>query len=267
MVRSPRANIDKQYKGYAMRRSYMLNSKKCHFFEGNDEVHHDVEDLLDLLNMPQEARKEVLGRWLWALGECRHVSDVEKVWLMLPERYLRAFLQDAIVTLGDNITVNEHSLFKRIIQERLDAIVGNYTPHMTHRDQVVRADMREKARNFFAGVYEAMDSFASAGALSPDHLAEWERVKKLFPAGSVSINDRFLFGLIILVAPIWPRSINVKVNPDLMVAYALQTAFIDICSLDGFTNTQKALFIQRGLLNSGLKHKAKHNREDDQPEP
>lgn len=266
MVRSPRANIDKQYKGYAMRRSYMINSHKCHFFEGDDDVHHDVEDLFNLLKLPQEARREILRRWWLRFDICRPASGVGKVRLMLSEIYLKYFLRDAIATFNGNSAVSEHSLFKRIIQGRLDAIVENYSLHLIHPDQAVRSELQERARSIFGSFYVCMETFAKTEVLSPKHRTEWKRVKKLLPAEMSLINDRSVFALVILLAPIWPRSIDVKGDSEFMADYVYLTAFVAECRLAGITNSERAMGVQRSLLKRGLKHKS-HKREDDQPEP
>ena len=250
-----------------MHRSYMINSQRCHFFEGDDEVHHDVEDLFDLLKLPQEARVRILRRWWLRLDIGWPDSDVGKVWLMLPEVYLNYFLRDAIATFNGNSAVNEHSLFKRILQGRLDAIVENYSLHLIHPDQAVRSELQERVISVFGSLYLFMETFARTEVLSPKHRAEWKRAKKILPNEMSLITDRSVFALVILLAPIWPRPNDVKGDSVFMAEYFYLSAFMAESRLAGITNTERAASVQRSLLRRGLEHKSKNKREDDQPEP
>ena len=68
-----------------MRRSYEINSKKCHFYEGDNEISHDVSDLFDLLSIPVEAQGAVLYQWKGRITTYVDEGGEGKVIYLIPE--------------------------------------------------------------------------------------------------------------------------------------------------------------------------------------
>lgn len=250
-----------------MRRSYEINSKKCHFYEGDNEISHDVSDLFDLLSIPVEAQGAVLYQWKGRITTYVDEGGEGKVIYLIPERDLKAFLKSAIAASPEKTIVNATSLLAKITQGRLDSIVGNDSPQLTHSDPTVRSAMLKASKNGFTGFYNDMDVYAKNKMLSPEQIKEWGRIKSLLPDRSGVINDRHLYALIMLIAPIWPGPKHVRPQTADRNYLIIQTVLLNVYKSDGFSKSEKALMLQEVLRQIGQGAQAKGKLKNDQPEP
>lgn len=249
-----------------MRNSYQINFQPCKFYVGSYEIFHSVSDLCDLFNITPEARGVIVDQWLDKIKEC----PIEWGWggedYLIPEQCLAGFLQDVIAASPEQTIVSAESILGKIIQERLDAIVGNDTPHITHENLAVRKAMQEYSKRIYRSIYTYMDYLQRVNLFSPEQDAEWSRIKRIIPDSSGAINDRHLVALLMLIAPIYPdiNSINLPIIVRSMTLGHQQ--FLYLCRKDRVSRTKKALLVQETLYRFGLLH-ANKNHMGDQPEP
>ena len=250
-----------------MRRSYEINSKKCHFYEGDNEISHDVSDIFDLLSIPVEAQGAVLYQWKGRITTYVDEGGEGKVIYLIPELDLKAFLKSAIAASPEKTIVNATSLLAKITQERLDSIVGNDSPQLSHSDPAVRSAMLKASRNGFISFYDDMEVYANNKLLSPEQIKEWSRIKNLLPDRKGAINDRHLYALIMLIAPIWPDPKNARQYAFDNNYLIIQTILLNVYKFDGFSKSQKALMLQEVVRQIGQRDQAKGELKNDQPEP
>ncbi len=252
--------------GGVMRNSYQINFKKCNFYVGDYGVFHSASDLFGFLSISPEASGVIVDQWRSKITKC----PVGWGWgledYLVPEECLLGFLKDIIAASPEETIVSAESLLGKIIQERLDAIVGNDTPHITHENLAVRRSMQEFSKQGYFGFYSCMDNYQGLNLLNPEQAAEWRRIKKILPDKSGAINDRHLVALVMLIAPIYPDLKSVKLPEPLRYCFTLQDTFLEVCKMDSLSRTQKALLIQEALRRSGLQI-VKETHQDEQPEP
>lgn len=193
-----------------MRRHYTINSHTCHFHESAQGILHEVDDVLSLINLPGSSKKQLIEKWhkklcLFKETEPESNEKASTQYLVISEKLLPAFLRDAQVQIPERSLIDIKSLASRILQERLDAIVQNHTPHLTHADSAARNEMKSASRATFVNMYGYMNWYEQQGVLSPSEISQWHRIKTLLPGINGGINERHLYAFLALAAPIWPK--------------------------------------------------------------
>lgn len=256
-----------------MRRHYTINSTICHFHENTHGILHEVDDLLSLINLPASARATLTDKWR---GKLLSVSDLEKSinstspeqYLAITENLLFAFLSDAQAQHPERTLTDIKALFSKIMQERLDAIVENDSPHQTHSEPGARSAMLKASRATFLTAYYHMNRYEKQRALSPNGANEWHRIKSLLPDKSQVINERHLYALLALIAPIWPenQAYTLTTVAEKIVHVTLHI-LIEIIKSDSMTKAEKPRFFQEATSQIGQRHEQMKNFDSDQPEP
>src|SRR5690606_12527933 len=98
-------------------------------------------------------------------------------YLVISEKLLPAFLRDAQLQIPERSLIDMKALVSRVLQERLDAIVQNHTPHLTHADAGARREMLHASRAVFVNIYNYMHWYEQKGVLTPAKGSEWHRIK------------------------------------------------------------------------------------------
>lgn len=248
-----------------MRNSYQINFQPCKFYVGSYEIFHSVSDLCDLFNITPEARGVIVDQWLDKIKECPIGWGGGEDYL-IPEQCLAGFLQDVIAASPEQTIVSAESILGKIIQERLDAIVGNDTPHITHENLAVRKAMQEYSKQVYLGLYLCMEFYRMIKLLSAEQAVEWSRIKNIIPDNSGVINDRHLVALMMLIAPIYPDPKNSNLPMLFREISTDHQKLLKLCKIDRASRTKKALLIQETLYRSAILH-VKKNQLGDQPEP
>lgn len=127
--------------------------------------------------------------------------------------------------------------------------------------------MLKASRNGFISFYDDMEVYAKNKLLSPEQIKEWSRIKNLLPDRKGAINDRHLYALIMLIAPIWPDPKNARQYAFDNNYLIIQTILLNVYKLDGFSKSQKALMLQEVVRQIGQRDQAKGELKNDQPEP
>ena len=256
-----------------MRRHYTINSHTCHFHESPQGILHEVDDALRLINLPESAKKQIIEKWhkkLFLVEEpdLESTSKTSTQYLIIHEKLLPAFLRDAQEQRTERSLIDLKKLLSRISQERLDAIVQNPTPHLTHADADARREMLYASRAGFVTVYDHMNWYEQKGVLTPMRASEWDRIKGLLPGIKGEINERHFYALLALAAPIWPENSLPKSKTTIeRNAHLSICILIEIIKSDKMSNIEKPHFIQEAIRQIGAMHEKKHHEKNGNPEP
>lgn len=256
-----------------MRRHYTINSHTCHFHESPQGILHEVDDVLSLINLPGSSKKQLIEKWhkklcLFNETELESNEKASTQYLVISEKLLPAFLRDAQEQKNERSLIDLKTLLSRIAQERLDAIVQNNTPHLTHADAGARREMLHASRAVFVNVYNHMHWYEQKGALTPVKAREWHRIKGLLPGIISEINERHFYALLALAAPIWPEKSLPKSKKIIeRNAHLSICILIEIIKSDKISNIEKPYFIQEAIRKIGAMHEKKHQENNDNPEP
>lgn len=256
-----------------MRRHYTINSRTCHFHESPQDILHEVDDALRLINLPEPAKKQIIEKWhtkLFILEEpdLESTSKTSKQYLVIREKLLPAFLRDAQKQNPERSLIDLKTLLSRITQERLDAIVQNNTPHLTHANADARREMLYASRAVFINIYNHIHWYEQKGVLTPAKASEWHRIKNLLPRVISEINERHFYALLALAAPIWPENslpeskTTIERNAHLSICI-----LFEIIKSDKMSNIEKPHFIQEAIRQIGAMHEKKHQEKNGNPEP
>lgn len=256
-----------------MRRHYTINSHTCHFHESPQGILHEVDDVLSLINLPDSSKKQLIEKWhkrlcLFKETELEFNEKASTQYLVISEKLLPAFLRDAQVQIPERSLIDIKALVSRVLQERLDAIVQNHTPHLTHADAGARCEMLHAARAVFVNIHNHMHWYEQKGVLTPAKASEWHRIKDLLPGIISEINERHFYALLALAAPIWPENSLPKSKTTIeRNAHLSICILIEIVKSDKMSNIEKPHFIQEAIRQIGAKHEKKHQENNYNPEP
>ncbi|WP_341303233.1 hypothetical protein [Pseudomonas sp. TMP25] len=256
-----------------MRRHYTINSHTCHFHESPQGILHEVDDLLSLINLPGSSKKQLIEKWhtkLCLSKETKQESN-EKAstqYLVISEKLLPALLRDAQAQRPERSLIDIKALVSRILQERLDAIVQNHTPHLTHADADARLQMLYASEAGFSVLVQHMNFYEKKGILTPEKASEWHRIKGLLSCINNHVNERHFYALLTLAAPIWPENSLPKFKTTLEKKSNFSVyILIEIAKSDKMSNIEKPYFIQDAIRQIGAMHEKKHPKNNDNPEP
>lgn len=256
-----------------MRRHYTINSYTCHFHESPQGILHEVDDVLSLINLPGSSKKQLIEKWhkklcLFKETELESNEKASTQYLVISEKLLPAFLRDAQVKIPERSLIDIKALASRILQERLDAIVQNHTPHLTHADAEARREILYASRALFVNIYNHMHWYEQKGFLTPAKASEWHRIKGLFTGIIGEINERHFYALLALAAPIWPENSLPKSKTTIeRNAHLSICILIEIIKSDNMSNIEKPFFLQDAIRQIGTMHEKKHQENNGNPEP
>ncbi|XLX38624.1 hypothetical protein ACK25U_12660 [Ectopseudomonas mendocina] len=248
-----------------MRRQYTINSKHCHFQISENGVFHDIHDLMQLVSIPAHAQDAVIDRWRDKLTsvKSRNEHGYENH-LVIQESLVLDFLSSALKTHQGASITNAKNLFHRIINERLDAIVGNSSHHSLPKDPTARRQALEHSKKAFLSIKNLMNKFENEGGLTKDQIKQWKKIKTLLPDTRRSINERAFYALLVLIEPIWPSEpLPSAISAERALHFSL-SIFIEIIRSDLMENTQKPIFLQKAFLRFD---KYQKDKKSESPEP
>lgn len=192
-----------------MRLSYKINEKTCNFHFTNNDIYHEINDLLSLLNVTPDKVNAFASQGVTFVympdAEPRETYKAVNYMRCIHENQLIIFLDAALQTEKNRLVPTIERLYGIILDKRFDSIVDMYTSQLSFRSDMDDKEIAATIVVMYRFTYESMEMYAKRGALGDSAKLAWVKTKKIFPPKYKTISEQRLFSLLTLTAPIWPH--------------------------------------------------------------